>query len=463
MGHATQTIDAAGAARQAADAAEMLGAPARDVAVSVAGVSKMYPLYDAPGDRLKQAVRNTLARAVGRPPRHFYREFWALRGVSFTVHRGEALGIIGQNGSGKSTLLQIIAGTTLATTGQVTVDGRVSALLELGSGFNPEFTGRENVFLYGSILGLSDGQMAARYDEIAAFAQIGQFIDQPLKTYSSGMQVRLAFAVAACVDPDVLIIDEALAVGDALYQSRCYRRLQELREAGRTIILVTHDSHTVQSFCDRAVLLDRGELVKIGPAKPVVNKYTQLIAEREREYVAWLTGRGGEASAAVTDTAQEDVHQEYRYGTGEAEILSVRLLDDCDKESLAMESGATASVAVRVRARTSLAAPIVAFTVHTPTGVLVAGTNTWYGGLEPAPQPAGQVTEVRFTQRLPLGPGDYILSAGVVERREGQVVPLDRRYDVLAFKVLTARRFAGLVDLESRIDVRTEVPEDTAS
>jgi lipopolysaccharide transport system ATP-binding protein len=247
-----------------------------DPVISVRKVSKMYPLYADPRDRLKQSLWHGLPKFLRGKPREFYREFWALRNISFEVKPGEALGIIGRNGSGKSTLLQIIAGTLTPTTGEVQVHGRVAALLELGSGFNPEFTGRENVYLNGAILGFSNSEMDDLFDEIAAFADIGEFIDQPVKLYSSGMTIRLAFAVQACVEPDVLIVDEALAVGDIFFQQKCHTRMEKLRKQGTTIILVTHNMGDVRKYCEQTILLDKGETILMGSSAEATKKYFSL-------------------------------------------------------------------------------------------------------------------------------------------------------------------------------------------
>jgi len=253
-----------------------------DVAIRVSNLSKCYQIYDNPRDRLKQFIFPRLGQLLKTGARNYYREFWALREVSFEVRKGEVVGIIGCNGSGKSTLLQMICGTLAQTHGDVEVSGRVAALLELGSGFNPEFTGRENVYMNATVLGLRGDEIAARFDDIVAFAEIGDFLDQPVKTYSSGMFVRLAFAVIVNVSPDILIIDEALAVGDAKFQLKCYRKLEQLRDAGITILFVTHDMSTVKSFCTRALLLNGGRLLSDGLPKEVVMQYFDLMFPQDR-------------------------------------------------------------------------------------------------------------------------------------------------------------------------------------
>ncbi|MDC7784326.1 ABC transporter ATP-binding protein [Rhodoplanes sp. TEM] len=248
-----------------------------DVAIRVRDISKHFLLFDRPQDRLKQSIVPRLQRLAGRPPRRYYREFAALGGVSFDVRRGETVGIVGRNGSGKSTLLQIVCGTLRPNAGSVEVNGRVAALLELGAGFNPAFTGRENVYLNGAILGLSRAEIDERFDAIAGFADIGAFIDQPVKTYSSGMYVRLAFATAINVDPDILVVDEALAVGDEAFQRKCFARLEQIQERGATILFVSHSAQLVVQLCSRALLVDRGELILDGQPKTVTVQYQRLV------------------------------------------------------------------------------------------------------------------------------------------------------------------------------------------
>lgn len=252
---------------------EDLPMSSNEFAIKISNLSKCYEVYSSPADRLKQFIYPSIKRLLGRKIANHYREFWALRRVSFDVRRGEAVGIVGRNGAGKSTLLQLIAGTLAPTTGEIEVNGRVAALLELGSGFNPEFTGRENVYLNASILGLSEEEVDQRFEEIAAFADIGDFIDQPLSTYSSGMMMRLAFAVNTCVSPDILIVDEALGVGDAPFQAKCFKRLRELAANGTSLLFVSHDIEIVRSLCSRALWLKNGIPENWGDAKEVTKGY----------------------------------------------------------------------------------------------------------------------------------------------------------------------------------------------
>lgn len=253
-----------------------------EIAVKVENLSKCYQIYDQPRDRLKQFVIPRLRRFVGLPPKQYYREFWALNDVSFEVKKGETVGIIGRNGSGKSTLLQMICGTLNPSAGSITTQGRIAALLELGSGFNPEFTGRENVYMNASVLGLSKDEIDARFDDIAAFADIGEFIEQPVKTYSSGMYARLAFSIAINVDPEVLIVDEALAVGDSRFVAKCMRRIKNIQEHGASILFVSHDVGSVRTLCERAVWLDKGSLVDQGDVFPVTGRFTEFMFKDDK-------------------------------------------------------------------------------------------------------------------------------------------------------------------------------------
>lgn len=282
-----------------------------DIILSVRDVAKGFRIYDAPIDRLKQSVTNRFRSMVGQPPRDYFREFWALQDVSFDVRRGETVGVIGRNGAGKSTLLQIICGTLMPTRGSLTVNGKISALLELGAGFNPEFTGRDNVMLSGAILGLDKETILSKFDDIAAFADIGQFIDQPVKTYSSGMYVRLAFAVASHVDPELLVVDEALAVGDSVFQAKCMNKIRRMMDNGLSLLFVSHDISAVKSLCHKAVLLEQGKMLSFDDTSNVANMYTAIVHERKAHDESQF-----EKSASIE-----------RLGDKAAEYLSVEVVD----------------------------------------------------------------------------------------------------------------------------------------
>jgi lipopolysaccharide transport system ATP-binding protein len=426
----------------------------------VRGVGKMYRIYDRPQDRLKQMLLWRLGRSYGR-------EFWALRNVSFTVARGEAIGIIGRNGSGKSTLLQLIAGTLALTEGEVALAGRIAALLELGSGFNPEFTGRENVYLNGSILGFSQQQIAERFAEIEAFADIGAFIDQPVKTYSSGMVVRLAFAVQAVVPKEVLIVDEALAVGDEAFQRKCMRVLERFREDGGTVLLVTHDANTIVRHCDRCLFLHAGEPMLLGPSKPVTDIYQRFVLdtpEQQRAILAMLRAEAGRPAedlvAAVSQRAAApaeaparlaDSHYdpgipqtaELVYGNGQAEILDPAMYDREDRRVNVLIAGERYRWRYRVRFHERAANLNFGFMLRSVDGAPVVAINTESEGERYPGAAPGQLFEVCFEVELNLAPGTYFTEAGVVADTAtpaGEGGFLQRRMDIGAVRVVPPDR-----------------------
>lgn len=322
-----------------------------DIAISVSGLSKRYEIYDTPRDRLKQFIMPRLERFSGKKSRQFFREFWALQDITFEAKKGEAIGIVGRNGSGKSTLLQIITGTLTPTTGSVSTQGRIAALLELGSGFNPDFSGRENVYLNGALLGLTSSQINDKFDAIAAFADIGQHLNQPVKTYSSGMLVRLAFAVQVQLEPDILIVDEALAVGDALFQKRCFQRIEKLLSNGTTLLFVSHDQESVRTLTNRSLLLNKGKAASWGLSSDVVLEYRRLLHDEESAYFSSLTkdlveraqlakiattssdlvntpDEAGEVTPTPSATAERLRSDSLSFGDGEVQILGVHTLDE---------------------------------------------------------------------------------------------------------------------------------------
>lgn len=441
--------------------------------ISLSGVSKCYRMYDKPSDRLKQFF-------VGRW-KQVFTEFWALHDISFDVPRGACYGIVGRNGAGKSTLLQIIAGTLNPTSGTASVKGKVAALLELGTGFNPDFTGRENIFLNASILGLSQSEIRERYDDIVAFADIGAFLEQPVKTYSTGMMVRLAFAVAIHVDPDVLIIDEALAVGDAKFQSKCFRKFQEFREANKTILFVTHSTELIVRHCDHAILLEQGRLVRIGDPKSVSNFYLDMLFgtaeqedEREREEESRASskqgdrgqrgdayGAGGRLAGTVSGRLEDRTGYnggEYRWGNRGAEILDCILVDQDGKVTNHFNATGTCRARVFVKFNQDVPQPIYAMTVKTPDGVVLYGHNSREINAAASYQPRkkGDLVCIEFSFQPKLITGHYLVSLGVVEQPlsgDEDVAVLDRRYDVVEIFVTNYDRGFGLVDLGMRIGV----------
>ncbi|MGB9754849.1 MAG: ABC transporter ATP-binding protein [Roseiflexus castenholzii] len=376
-------------------------APADEVVISVQNVGKMYRIYDQPQDRLKHML-------FWRFGKHYGREFWALRNVSFEVRRGETVGIIGRNGSGKSTLLQIIAGTLAPTEGEVRVKGRVAALLELGSGFNPEFTGRENVYLNGAILGLSREEIDARFDDIAAFADIGEFIDQPVKVYSSGMYARLAFAVAVSLDPDILIVDEILAVGDLAFQQRCATRLRQLRDEGLTLLYVSHSPDSIKSVCQNALLLVEGKVFYKGHAEETMNKYLNLI--REETNAAMLSK---EAHLPRYIPFHSLAKAKLRYGSGHVQIERVELLDEDGRISHSFRFGDMITILVEFRSYIEVNHFSCSFLVRDSTGVDLFGTTTFDERIEFPILRVGKRGLVRFKFLNQLRIGNYGVSVAL--------------------------------------------------
>jgi len=361
-------------------------------AVAFTGVSKSYSIYAAPGDRLKELA--TLNR------RKFHADYWALREITFEIARGETFCVVGENGSGKSTLLQICAGILEPTTGTAQVNGRVAALLELGSGFNPEFSGRENVYLNGAILGLSTKTMESRFAEIEAFAEIGEFINQPVKTYSSGMAVRLAFAVAIHLDPEILLVDEALSVGDVYFRQRCMRKVHELRRRGVTIVFVTHSTGDVKAIGDRAMWLDHGALRAIGKPDLVVSQYLAAMGEKDARYLAHDAGVPAE-SKPPAELVEEIPNIDHRFGDRRAEITGIAVCDESGRKLTSLSPNSTIVVRVTARAKANLDRPIIGFMFRNHLGVDFAGTNTAREGVTLPPMAAGDARTVDFYLDLP--------------------------------------------------------------
>ncbi len=438
--------------------------------IDLTGVSKCYRLYSRPQDRLKQMLF--------RGRRKYFNEFWALHDVSLRIEKGACVGVVGRNGAGKSTLLQIITGIVAPTEGQVAIKGRVAALLELGTGFNPDFTGRENVFLNGSILGLTQEEIRDRYGDIVNFADIGEFINQPVKTYSSGMLVRLAFAVAIHVDPEVLIVDEALSVGDAKFQSKCFRKFQEFREKQKTILFVSHATEQVIRHCDSAVLLEAGRILDIGEPRDVTNKYLSLLfdtnpIEKEAESKlapqseknsdpASSNGSGadsaGELNKFLSNTSSDDFSvtrpgynkAEFRCGSADAKIVDYLLSDDKHWHVNHFQSGDKITLWVKVKFLRDVARPIFGLTVKTPDGVTIFGTNSrdYDSAGTFVARKAGELVIVNFSLTARLTSGHYLISLGVVEEGTENVVPLDRRYDFFEIYITNERKVYGIADLD---------------
>jgi len=378
-------------------------------AVEFSRVSKSYAIYAAPGDRLKELATFN--------QRRFHEDYWALRDVSFEVNRGETFCVVGENGSGKSTLLQICAGVLEPTSGNLAVNGRVAALLELGSGFNPEFSGRDNVYLNGAILGFSNKEMDRRFAEIAEFAEIGDFIHQPVKTYSSGMVVRLAFAVAIHVDPEILLVDEALAVGDVYFRQRCMRKVHELRSRGITILFVSHSTGDIRALGDRAVWLDHGKVRAIGKADNIVTQYLAAMVEKDARYLAHDALIHQQATKVAPEEIEDRIPNiDHRFGDGRAEILGIAIRDGNGHKIQSLQPNSTIVVRISFRASANLDQPIAGFMFRNHLGVDFAGTNTAREHHALPPMASGETCTVDFYVDLPtLYPSSFSFSPAIAD------------------------------------------------
>ncbi|HZB47338.1 MAG TPA: ABC transporter ATP-binding protein [Pyrinomonadaceae bacterium] len=414
------------------------------VALRVERVSKQYRIYGRPGDRLTESLTR------GRLKRH--REFWALKEVSFEVEAGTTVGVVGPNGCGKSTLLQIIAGTLEPTHGGVWREGRVAALLELGAGFDPEFTGVENVYMNAALMGLTRRETDRLFPDIERFAEIGDFLRQPVKTYSSGMYVRLAFAIAASVEPDILVIDEALAVGDAVFQHRCLRRLKELQERGTTVLFVSHDAAAVRALCSRAILLSAGRVLADGKPADVLNRYQKIIMEREEAYdEAARAARDGEERPTDEDETFTPPTSTFRHGDGSAEIVGAELLDATRRAVAVVETGESVTVRVRARFHADVESPVIGFLIRNRHGIHVYGTNTKEQQVDFGAVRRGETVEVVFAFDCWLGIDQFTVALAV-HSRDG--VSYDWMDGVIFFRVTSAVLVEGVANLNATATAR---------
>lgn len=400
-----------------------------DAVISVENVSKAYRIWDSPTARLTTALQESaaqilpgvLSRRLKNNAAGSYRDFTALKGISFEVKKGESVGIIGRNGSGKSTLLQIIAGTLQPTEGKVKVNGRVAALLELGSGFNPEFTGRENVYLNGAVLGLTRAEVEARFDDIAAFADIGNFIDQPVKTYSSGMMIRLAFAVAVSVEPEILIVDEALSVGDVFFQQKCFKRVHQMLESGVSLLFVSHDTAAVQNLCDRAVLLKSGQAIYHGPPEEAVSRYFTVSEARSWDSVEGSSSTKSNAttdrSALRAETLKDNILPlaRSRHGAREIEILAASVYNSRGKNTFNIAMMEELHIRILIKAHQAVAAPMVGIHLYDRMNNLIFASSTRQLGKPLPPLETGDERIVVFKLKLTIQPGTYTFSLGCAE------------------------------------------------
>ena len=427
-----------------------------EAAIAVEHVCKVYKLYDKPTDRLKEALRLTRKQK--------YHEAHALSDVSFAVRQGECVGIIGTNGSGKSTILKIITGVLNPTSGNVTVNGRISALLELGAGFNMEYTGIENIYLNGTMNGFSEEEIRTRMQDILDFADIGDYVHQPVKTYSSGMFVRLAFSVAINIDPEILIVDEALSVGDVFFQAKCYHKFEEFKQMGKTIMIVSHDLSSIAKYCDRVILLNQGIKLGEGSPKEMIDDYKRVLVgqyelPQSKSEQSLLNDEkvqeAVQAKAAKQKLDREGGSQKtLEYGSKEASIEEIYLTDDRGTQTNAILKGTEFGIHMRVRFLQDLPAPIFAFSIKTAKGTEITGTNTMFEKAFLEPVKAGTVKDVCFTQKMSLQGGAYLISFGVTGYEGNDFKVYHRLYDALDVTVVSDKNTVGYYDMDSKITVK---------
>ncbi len=448
-------------------------------AIEVKDVTKIYRLYEKPIDRLKESLSLT--------HKEYHKDFFALNKLSFDVKKGQTVGIIGTNGSGKSTILKIITGVLTPTTGTVMVDGKISALLELGAGFNMDYTGIENIYMNGTMMGFTKKEMDEKLQEILDFADIGDFVYQPVKTYSSGMFVRLAFALAINVEPEILIVDEALSVGDVFFQAKCYRRMEEIRKSGTTILMVTHDMGSIIKYCDKVVLLNRGEFIAEGPAGRMVDLYKKILAnqmdslreELENDYSGGMdedgntagdgsqpdadkgtaSGRGaaGNGAADGGGLMKEKItinENRTEYGDGRAESFDLGLLDARGNLTNLLLKGEMFTIRERIRFHAPLKNPIFTYTIKDKKGTELSGTNTMYEGTDVKPVESGDIYDVSFTQKMTLQGGEYLLSMSCTGFEGEELVVYHRLYDVANITVISNKNTVGVYDMESQVEAK---------
>lgn len=412
-----------------------------NVIISVKGLSKIYKLYDRPSDRIKEAL------GLSKKKHH---EHYALCNVNFEVRKGETVGIIGANGSGKSTILKIITGVLGATAGEVIVDGRISALLELGAGFNMEYTGIENIYLNGTMIGFTREEIEVRMEEIVKFADIGEFINQPVKTYSSGMFVRLAFAVAINIEPEILIVDEALSVGDVFFQSKCYRKFEEFKKAGKTILFVSHDMGSIGKYCDRAILLSHGEKITEGRPKDVIDIYKKILVNQFEDNTInnQVTERKEEI---VWKTQMRTNPKTIEYGNKQAEIIDFCIMncENCITNNI--EKGIRFTIKIKVLFHNSIQQPIFAFTIKDLKGTEITGTNTLFEKVTVKDYKKGDVVEITFTQDMTLQGAEYLVSFGCTGYIGTEFVVFHRLYDACSLTVISDKNTVGYYDMNSEV------------
>ncbi|MDE5598755.1 MAG: ABC transporter ATP-binding protein [Lachnospiraceae bacterium] len=421
----------------------------KKIAIQVKDLEKVYKLYDKPSDRVKEAL------GFGRGKRHT--EHHALKGVNLTIYQGETVGIIGTNGSGKSTILKIITGVLNPTRGDVTVNGRISALLELGAGFNMEYNGIENIYLNGTMIGFSEKEISEKLNDILEFADIGEYVHQPVKTYSSGMFVRLAFAVAINIEPEVLIVDEALSVGDVFFQAKCYHKFEEFKQMGKTIVFVSHDLSSISKYCDRVVLLNQGVKLGEGGPKEMIDRYKQVLVgqytEEESGTESLLEDEQLRRAAANASGAMNVNPEVLEYGSKKAVITEYYIADDKERKTAALIKGGRFHIHMKVNVIENIEAPVFAFTIKNSKGTEITGTNTMFEKAFLEPVKAGETKEIIFTQDMNLQGGEYLLSLGVTGYEGDEFTVYHRLYDIMNITVISDKDTVGFYDMNSKIQV----------
>ena len=421
----------------------------KKIAIQVKNLDKVYKLYDKPSDRMKEAL--------GLSKKKKYKEHHALDQVNLTIYQGETVGIIGTNGSGKSTILKIITGVLNPSGGKVTVNGRISALLELGAGFKMEYNGIENVYLNGTMIGFSEKEIDEKMDAILEFADIGDYVYQPVKTYSSGMFVRLAFAVAINIEPEILIVDEALSVGDVFFQAKCYHKFEEFKEMGKTILFVSHDLSSISKYCDRVVLLNQGVKLGEGSPKEMIDVYKRVLVGQYEMHEDEGTNLLEDKDVAAA--AKMGVNPELlEYGTNAAKITEYYITDDKGIHTTAVIKGQEFSIHMEVDFMEDVPAPIFAFTIKNIKGTEITGTNTMVEKAFLESVQAGAKKEIVFTQKMSLQGGEYLLSLGVTGYERDKFEVYHRLYDVLNLTVISDKDTVGFYDMGTNAEVhdRTE-------
>ena len=416
------------------------------IAISVKNLTKIYKLYDKPIDRLKETLSITKKK--------YHREHYALRDISFDVKKGESVGIIGTNGSGKSTILKIITGVLNQTSGELKVKGKISALLELGAGFNLEYTGMENIYLNGTMMGYTKEEIEKKLDNIINFADIGEFINQPVKTYSSGMFVRLAFAVAINIDPEILIVDEALSVGDVFFQAKCYKKFQEFRDMGKTIIFVSHDLKSVSKYCDKVILLNKGIFIEEGNPKKVIDTYKKILVNQFDKEIKNEKEKEKNVESKVLWKSKMNLNSnKLEYGNKDAEIIDFGILDENNILTNTVNKNESFRIKMKVRFNKKIQEPIFAFTIKDIKGNEITGTNTMIEEVYFKNPERNDVVEVEFEQIMNLQGGEYLLSLGCTGFKDGDFTVYHRLYDVCSISVVSSKDSVGFYDMNSKVIV----------